>query len=108
MTINQGGFALGDSLGGTLGNLLSVPVGGTYLLTLNTSLISSVGHSVSLVVNGTTVIAATGSAPSPSAFRQSASIIATLSAGDRLSLLHSGTARFEFGLGKTEITALLL
>jgi hypothetical protein len=108
MTINQGGFALGDSLGGTLGNLLSVPVGGTYLLSLNTSLISSVGHSASLVANGMTVLAATGSPPSPSAFRQSASIIATLSAGDRLSLLHTGTAKFEFGSGKTEVSAVLL
>jgi hypothetical protein len=108
LSINQGGFALGDALGGTLGNLLSVPVGGTYLLTLNTSLISSAGHSVSLVANGTTVLASTGSAPAPAAFRQSASILATLSAGDRLSLLHSGAAKFEFGSGKTEITASLL
>ena len=107
--MNQGGLALGDTLGGTLGNRLSVPVSGNYFLTLNASLLSSAGHSVSLVANGTTVSATTGApATTRGALRQSATGMASLAAGDRLSLLHSGTAQFEFGSGKMEIVALLL
>jgi hypothetical protein len=68
-----------------------------HLLTLNASLLSSAGHSVSLVANGTTVSAT-----------MSATGMASLAAGDRLSLLHCGTAQFEFGSGKTEIVARLL
>ncbi|PZM14035.1 DUF2793 domain-containing protein [Rhizobium tubonense] len=105
---NQGGFALGDTLGGTLGNRLSVPASGNYLLTLNTSLLTSGGHSASLVANGTTVLATSGAAATTGAFRQSTTGMASLVAGDRLSLLHSGTAQFEFGSGKTEIVAYLL
>jgi hypothetical protein len=108
LSINQGGFALGDALGGTLGNRLSVPVSGNYLVTLNTSLLSSGGHSASLVANGTTVLATTGATTTAAAFRQSSSGLAALVAGDYLSLLHSGVAKFEFGPGKTEISALLL
>jgi hypothetical protein len=108
LSVKQGGFALGDTLGGTLGNRLSVPVSGNYLVTLNTSLISSGGHSVSVVANGTTVLATTGAATTTGAFRQSSSAIVALVAGDRLSLLHSGTAKFEFGSGKTEFSAVLL
>lgn len=85
-----------------------MPVSGNYLLTLNASLVLSAGHSVSLVTNGTTVSATTGAAASTVALRQSATGMASLAAGDRLNLLHSGTAQFEFGSGKTEIVALLL
>jgi hypothetical protein len=108
LTMNQGGFALGDALGGTLGNRLSVPVSGNYLLTLNTSLLTSAGHSVSLLANGTTVLATTSAPATTGALRQTATGMTSLAAGDRLSLLHSGTAQFEFGSGKTEIIALLL
>lgn len=108
LTMTQGGFALGDTLGGTLGNRLSVPVSGDYFLTLNASLPSSAGHTVSLVANGTTVSATTGAPATTGALHQSATGMASLAAGDRLSLLHSGTAQFEFGSAKTEIVALLL
>jgi hypothetical protein len=108
LSVDQGGFALADTLGGTLGKRLSVPVSGNYLLVLNTSLVSSAGHSVSLVANATTVLTTTGASTTASAFRQSSSVVVALAAGDRLSLLHSGTAKFEFGSGKTEISAVLL
>lgn len=108
LTLNQGGFALADALGGSAGSRISVPVAGTYLLLLQTSTLTSSGHTASLVANGSTVLAVAGAPSTAGALRQSATGIATLAAGDRLSLLHTGTAQFEFGTGKTEIMAIRL
>jgi hypothetical protein len=57
-------------------------------------------HRVSLVANGTTVSATTGAPATMGALRQSATGMASLAAGDLLSLLHRGTAQFEFGSEK--------
>ncbi|MGO4436628.1 DUF2793 domain-containing protein [Rhizobium sp. RAF56] len=108
LAANQGGFALADAISASAGNRLSVPVTGSYLLLLQTSTLTSNGHTVSLVANGSTVLTVCGAPTTNGALRQSAAGIATLNAGDRLSLLHGGTAQFEFGSGKTEIMATLL
>lgn len=108
LAVNQGGFALADAISASTGSRLSVPIAGTYLFFLQTSTLTSSGHTVSLVANGSTVLAVCGAAATNGALRQSAVGIATLNAGDRLSLLHGGNAQFEFGFGKTEIMAILL
>lgn len=108
LKVNQGGFALADTLGGSAGNRISVPEAGVYLLLLQASTLTSSGHTVSLVANATTSLAVAGAPATSGALRQSAAGVATLAAGDLLSLLHSGTAQFEFGNGKTEIMAIRL
>ncbi|MBO9099251.1 MULTISPECIES: DUF2793 domain-containing protein [unclassified Rhizobium] len=104
----RGGFALGTSLGGSLGNRLVVPVAGLYLLSMSASILTSGGHSASLVANGSTTLATTSAVASSNPFRHSGVGLATLNAGDLLTLLHSGTAQYDFGAGKTEITIVRL
>lgn len=109
LSIIRGGFALGESLAAGHGNGLVVPVDGTYLVFLTVSALTSAGHSVTLIANGTDSIANLTLPPSSAAaMRQTVTRLAHLKAGDRLTLLHSGTAQLQFGDGKTEITALLL
>jgi hypothetical protein len=109
LSIVRGGFALGESVGPGLGNHLVVPASGTYLVFLTVSALTSAGHTVSLLANGTTPVAVLTLPPSSaSPMRQTVTGLALLTADDRLTLLHSGTAQLQFGDGKTEITALLL
>lgn len=104
----RGGFLLGASLGSSLGNRLVVPADGLYLLTVNCSILSSTGHSVSLVANTTTILATAAGVASASPLRHQAIGLALLAHGDLLTLLHSGTAQYDFGAGKTEVIALRL
>ena len=108
MSAARGGFSLGASLGGSLGNRLVVPADGLYLLSLNCSIVSSNGHSVSLVANASTTLATAAGVASSSPFRHGATGLAQLHAGDLLTLLHSGTAQYDLGSGKTEIVAIRL
>ncbi len=102
----RGGFTLGASLGGSTGNRLVVPATGLYLLSVNCSILTSSGHSASIVANGGTTLATAAAAASSNPFRHSALGLAVLNAGDLLTLLHSGTAQYDFGAGKTEITVI--
>lgn len=104
----RGGFALGSSLGGSLGNRLVVPAAGLYLLSIGCSIVTSSSHSVALMANAITTLVTAASQASSSAFRHSAIGLASLSAGDVLTLLHTGTAQYDFGAGKTEIIAVRL
>lgn len=104
----RGGFTLGSSLGGSFGNRLVVPATGLYLLSIGCSILTSSGHSATLVANaGTTLVTASGAAAS-SALRHNAIGLTTLNAGDTLTLIHSGTAQYDFGAGKTEVIAIRL
>jgi hypothetical protein len=108
LSASRGDFSLGSSLGGSLGNRLVVPASGLYLLTINCSIISSSGHSVSLVANASTMLATAANVAGSSPLRHSALGLAQLAAGDLLTLLHSGTAQYDFGAGKTEVIAIRL
>lgn len=108
LNASRGGFSLGASLGGSLGNRLIVPTDGLYLLMLDCSILSSAGHSVSVVANGSTAVATASGVAGSSPFRQCGIGLAQLHAGDLLTLLHSGTAQYDFGAGKTEIIAIRL
>jgi hypothetical protein len=107
-SIVQGGFSLGEAVDGGAGRRLVVSVAGLYLLLLSTSVVSSGGHSVSILANGSVSLAMVTSPPVSGAARQTATGLAFLAAGDWLTLIYSGTAQVEFGDGKTEIIALLL
>ena len=108
LSVNRGGFSLGASLGGGIGNRLVVPVDGLYLIVINCSIISSSGHVVSLVANTSTTLATAAGMASSTPLRHNTIGLATLNAGDLLTLLHSGTAQYDFGAGKTEIIAMRL
>lgn len=108
LAIAQGGFGLGAAIAAGPGNRLVVPATGLYLLFLSVSAVSSSGNGVKLVANGTSSLAEVASPPTTAASRQGVSALAMLSAGDTLSLLHSGAAQLATGDGQTEVLALLL
>ena len=106
LALNQGGFALGAAAPGG-GNRIVVPAGGLYLLGLNVSVLTSSGHTTSLMLNGSqTLIFMNGVAGG--AQIQSATGIFFLSSGDFLTLGHAGTAQLELGVGKTELFLTML
>jgi hypothetical protein len=108
LSASRGGFSLGTSLGGSLGNRLVVPADGLYLVIVGCAIISSSGHSASLMGNGTTALATAAAAASSNPVRHNAIGLVQLAAGDLLTLLHSGTAQYDFGAGKTEIIPIRL
>jgi hypothetical protein len=108
LSASRGSFSLGASLGGSLGNRLVVPADGLYFITIDCSILSSSGHTVSLIANGSTRLTTASGIASSSPFRHTATGLAQLHTGDLLTLLHSGTAQYDFGAGNTEITAIRL
>lgn len=104
----QGDFTLGAAVPSGTGNRLVVPATGLYLISLIVSTLSSSGHGAAVEVNGTTVLASTDGPASASPARQSVTTVASLNVGDWLALLHSGTAQYEFGSTKTELSAVML
>lgn len=102
LTLNQGGFALGAAAAGG-GNRLIVPATGLYLVALNVAVLTSSGHTTSLLLNGSQVLLSLSGA-SGGAQAQSGTGIFALAAGDYLTLRHAGTAQLELGPGKTELS----
>ncbi|MFB9947711.1 DUF2793 domain-containing protein [Rhizobium puerariae] len=106
LALNQGGFTLGATAPGG-GNRVVVPAAGPYLLGLNVAVLTSSGHTTSLMLNGTqTLIFMNGVAGG--AQMQSATGVFSLSGGDYLTLGHAGTAQLELGAGRTEISLTML
>jgi hypothetical protein len=108
MHVQQGGFALGSAVPSGSGNRLTVPVSGLYLLIMSVNTLTSSAYGARLEVNASTTVAVVAGATSTVPTRQTAFGLAQLSAGDWLSIVHTGTAQYEFGAGKTEISAILL
>ena len=109
--ITQGGFSLGAAVPNGTGNRLLVPVTGPYLISLSTSSVAAANanYTVSASQNGTNILASVrDSDAGTSSYSQNAVGLAFLSAGDWLSLEHTGNASFEFGIGKTELMAVML
>ncbi len=104
--VNQGGFALGSAAPAG-GNELTVPASGLYQVTLNLSVATSSGHGATLLSNATQVLLSV-SGISGGQQTQSATSVVALSAGDVLSLGHSGTAQIQLGSGKTELYLIML
>ncbi|MCM2400978.1 DUF2793 domain-containing protein [Rhizobium sp. S153] len=101
---SAGGFLLGAPLASGHGSGLVVPITGLYLFALGVTVLSATSHTVSLRQNDTTTLAVT-TGPAGS---RSAVAIASLSAGDILTLRHTGSAELQFGLTATEISILML
>ncbi len=108
LSVNQGGFSLGASVGGG-GNRLVVPVTAPYLVCLGVEANPSGAFSVSVKVNGTTTIASINDNDTASAsYGNCAMGLALLTAGDWLVLEHTGTTPLDFGYDKTELTVMML
>jgi len=106
LALNQGGFTLGAAAPGG-GNCVTVPSSGLYLLALNVAVLTSSGHTTTLMLNSEqNLIFMNGVAGG--AQMQSASGIFFFSAGDFITLGHAGTAQLELGAGKTELYLTML
>jgi hypothetical protein len=100
-----GGMVLGAALAGG-GNTLVVPASGNYLVALTIGTVSSSGHGVDLLLNGTdSLLSLKGAAGG--ATTQSATALVALEAGNRLSLGHTGTAEIALGKARTSLTIAL-
>lgn len=104
--LQQGGFSLGTALSSGHGNRLVIPADGIYLLSVQLSVLTSTGHGLELTLNDSAAVSGCQGTGGP--MTQSLTALAALSAGDRLTLLHTGTAQVQFGSGKTELTAAML
>ena len=106
--INQGGFSLGATVAGG-GNRLIVPETAPYLVCLAVEANPAGAFSVSVRANGTTIITAIKDNDAATAgYNGSAVGFALLSAGDWLTLEHSGATPIDFGAGKTELSIVML
>lgn len=107
LAINRGDFTLGAAIAGD-GARLMIPTAGLYLLSLSARILSSSGHRIALIVNGTTTLLTLDGVHADSGpASQSVTGLAALESGDWLTLGHTGTAAIEFGAGKTEIIAIM-
>ncbi|KQV38119.1 MULTISPECIES: DUF2793 domain-containing protein [unclassified Rhizobium] len=106
--INQGGFSLGASVAGG-GNRLIIPETAPYLVCLSVEANPAGAFSVDARVNGTTTIASVRDNDAATAsYNMTAIGLAMLTAGDWLVLEHTGSTPIDFGLGKTEISLVML
>lgn len=106
--VNQGGFSLGAAVAGG-GNRLIVPETAPYLVCLAVEANPAGAFSVSAKVNGTTTIASIRDNDAATAsYNMSAIGLAVLTAGDWLVLEHTGSTPIDFGLGKTELSLVML
>jgi hypothetical protein len=106
LALNQGGFALGAAAANG-GNAITVPASGLYLVALNVVLQASSAHEVTLLLNGSqTLLSLSG--PTGDMQTRSASGVFFLSAGNTLTLGHSGTVQIQVGSGKTELSLTML
>ena len=108
LSINRGGFSLGTALAQGTGARLVVPATGLYMITLCAIALSSQGHSIALMQNGTTTLATLKGSAGTINTTDSIVTLAQLTAGDTLSCQHSGTAQLDFGPGKTELIVTLV
>jgi hypothetical protein len=106
LALTQGGVTLGAATSGG-GNRVQVPAAGLYLLSVNIAVLTSSGHTTSLMLNGSeALIFIAGVAGG--AQMQSACGIFFLAAGDYITLGHAGAAQLELGPGKTELFLIML
>ncbi|TCP85136.1 uncharacterized protein DUF2793 [Rhizobium sp. PP-CC-2G-626] len=107
MPLSQGGFALGATVAGG-GRSLIVPATGIYLVTLKAEVEPNGAFSLA-VKAGTQAVATLRTFSGPSA-RQAAIVtgLAAMTAGDPVTLSHTGSATFTFGEDRTEVLIAML
>jgi hypothetical protein len=109
MSASQGGFSLGATVTSGVGSRLVVPVTGFYMISLSVSSVAAASYAVAVQQNGSTDLLTVRDSDTTSAsYSQSTTTLAYLTAGDWIALHHTGTAEFQFGWGKTEITMALM
>ena len=111
------GFTQTTALAGTIslgaalseGSNLVVPSTGLYLIFLQYVINTTTGYELSLLVNGVTEIAY-GRGGNTGAIIQTGMLqaLTALSAGDTLCLSHSGSAQFQHGPNRTQISGVML
>ncbi|MDQ0321431.1 hypothetical protein QO002_003569 [Pararhizobium capsulatum DSM 1112] len=107
-SINQGGSSLGASVAGG-GNRLLIPVTAAYLLCLAVEANPAGAFSVSVKSGGTTTITGIKDNDAATASYNGVAVgLALLSAGDWLTLEHTGSTSIDFGAGKTELTVIMM
>ena len=107
LVVQQGGFALGGTVSGTMKEL-RVPATGLYLIMLSLSVVSSSGHSATIRINGVASSLTLNGTSASAGTLQSASFFLALNENDRVTLAHSGTCQLAYGPGKTELSMLML
>lgn len=103
LPVANGGFTLGAALPSGFGARLVVPKDGLYAIGLSLTTLSSAGHSLTLLRNGTVALAALSAPASTARDHRGLSTLAELHAGDWLSLQHGGDAVIDFSPGATEV-----
>lgn len=107
--VNQGGFALGATIGASSGRRLLVPATGAYLVSVCSQTSATGAHSINLRANGSAVLAGIGGMSTDGGWNKTgATSVVQLNAGDWVSLFHTGTAQVDFGPNKTELSLFLL
>ncbi|MCX8996713.1 DUF2793 domain-containing protein [Rhizobiaceae bacterium BDR2-2] len=103
----QGDAVLDTAL--SAGFALHIPAGGLYFLSMKLVILSSAGHEITLLANGTTeLLKCQGGASGSVALTQTVTGFARLNSGDRLSISHAGNAQLECGENRTELTGVML
>lgn len=109
LTVNQGGFLLGTTVPGGIGNRLIVPVSGVYAVSLVAAVVASTSHTVRVLKNGSVTVAVLqGKNSSGTTSVQTVTAIADLTAGDWLALDYAGDPQIDFSAGGTNLQILLL
>ncbi|MBW6421395.1 DUF2793 domain-containing protein [Rhizobium sp. XQZ8] len=104
--LQQGGFTLGAAAAGG-GNRVVIPVAGLYLVALNAAVLSSSGHTTTLLLNGSQTLFSLDCVSGGPQMQSSMGIF-SLSAGDYLTLGHAGTAQLLIGGSRTELSLAML
>ncbi|OQP84270.1 hypothetical protein BTR14_20190 [Rhizobium rhizosphaerae] len=105
LAVNQGGFGLGTTVGGN-GAALVVPASGVYLVMLTLDAAPSGSFSITAEANAQLALASFRNTSPPAQVNATAFGLASLAAGDELSLRHGGTATIDFSPGRTELMAM--
>lgn len=107
MPVSQGGFTLGTDVPGG-GKSLVVPATGLYLVTLKAE-VEPIGAFALAVRSGTQTIVTLRAFSGPSPRHDaSATGLAALTAGDTLTLAHTGSATITFGEDRTDVLIAML
>lgn len=109
LTVAQGGFLLGATVPGGIGNRLSVPVSGRYTMSLVVAVVASASHTVRILRNGLVPLAMLqGKNGSGATSLQTVTAIAELTAGDWLALDYAGDPQIDFSAASTNLQVHLL
>ena len=107
--VQQGGFRLGYAPASNVGKSIVFPVAGLYLVAVNLYATSTAGYAMTLnMAAGPSIGSLRVQGAASGSQSASTTVIARLEAAAELTLLPYGTPTLDGGLGRTEISAMLL